>query len=46
MSGVIKDDSVQKMFYGAIGEISENTHTEVFVMEGKKVKDFFEKYRF
>lgn len=43
-SGVIKDDNISKMFYCAKGEYSENPHTEVYVLEGKKVSDFLEKY--
>lgn len=43
-SGVIKDDNISKMFYCAKGEYSENPHTEVYVLEGKNVSEFLEKY--
>ena len=44
MSGVIQDDNINKMFYCAKGEYSENPHTEVYVLEGKNVSEFLEKY--
>ena len=43
-SGVIKDDNISKMFYAVKGEYSENPHTEIFVVDGKKIVHFFENY--
>lgn len=42
LSGVIKDDNIDKLFYCARGEFSEKPHTEVFVLEAKNVIDFLE----
>lgn len=44
LSNVIKDDNITKMFYCAKGEYSENPHTEIFVFEAEKAKQFLENY--
>jgi len=43
LSNVIKDDNISKMFYSAKGEFSESPHTEVYVFDSKKIKEFLEK---
>lgn len=43
LSNVIKDDNISKMFYSAKGEFSETPHTEVYVFDSKKIKEFLEK---
>ena len=39
-SGVIPDDNYQKMFYCIKGEYSEKPHTEVYVFDSQRIKDF------
>ena len=39
-SGVITDDNYRKMFYCIKGEYSENPHTEVYVFDSQRIKDF------
>jgi len=39
-SGVITDDNYQKMFYCIKGEYSEKPHTEVYVFDSQRIKDF------
>lgn len=43
-SEVIKDDNISKMFYAVKGEKNNNPHTEVWVLDSKKINDFFKKY--
>lgn len=43
LSGVIVDDSIDKMFYCVKGEFSEVPHTEVYICSNKKVMTLFEK---
>ncbi len=43
-SGVIKDDNIDKMFYAVKGEISENPHTEVCIINEKNIMNYIEKY--
>ena len=40
MSGVIKDDNIDKMFYCVNGEFSDNPHTEIYVYDSNTVKLF------
>lgn len=40
LSGVIPDDNIQKMFYCIKGEYSDNPHTEIYVFDSKRIKDF------
>lgn len=40
LSGVIPDDNIQKMFYCIKGEYSDNPHTEIYVFDSDKIKDF------
>lgn len=42
ISGVIQDDNINKMFYAARGEYSENPHTEIYVCNGEEVAEFLE----
>jgi len=42
-SGVIKDDSIDKMFYSVKGEFSEVPHTEIYVFDGEFAQKIFEK---
>lgn len=42
LSGVIKDDNIDKMFYAVAGEYSDNPHTEVYVFKGKEFKEILE----
>lgn len=44
LSGVIKDDNIEKMFYCVKGEFSEIPHTEVHILESKNCPKIFEKY--
>lgn len=44
LSGVIKDDNIEKMFYCVKGEFSEIPHTEVYIFEPKNYPNFFDKY--
>lgn len=44
LSKVISDDNINKMFYCAKGEYSENPHTEVYVFDSKKIDDFLKIY--
>lgn len=44
LSKVISDDNINKMFYCAKGEYSENPHTEVYVFDSKKIDDFLKFY--
>ena len=46
-SGVIKDDSISKMFYSVKGEFSEIPHTEVYVFDyfnSQKINNFLQKH--
>jgi len=43
LSGVIVDDSIDKMFYCVKGEFSEVPHTEVYIYSNKEVMTLFEK---
>ena len=40
LSGVIPDDNIQKMFYCIKGEYSDNPHTEIYVFDSKRIRDF------
>ncbi len=42
LSGVIKDDNIDKCFYCVKGEFSEVQHTEVFVLGANEVINFLE----
>lgn len=42
LSGVIKDDNIDKFFYCVKGEFSEVQHTEVFVLGANEVINFLE----
>lgn len=44
MSGVIQDDNMNKMFYGAKGEFSENPHSEIYVFDSTEISNFLENY--
>lgn len=44
LSNVIDDDKMNKMFYCAKGEYSENPHTEIYVFDSKDINDFLENY--
>jgi len=39
-SGVIPDDNIQKMFYCIKGEYSDTPHTEIYVFDSKRIRDF------
>lgn len=40
LSGVIPDDNIQKMFYCIKGEYSDKPHTEIYVFDSKRIRDF------
>lgn len=42
LSGVIKDDNIDKCFYCVKGEVDEIPHTEVFILEETNVINFLE----
>lgn len=42
LSGVIKDDNIDKCFYCVKGEFSDIQHTEVFVLDANEVLNFLE----
>lgn len=42
LSNIIEDDNTNKMFYCVKGEHSENPHTEIYVLDSKKINDFLE----
>ena len=43
LSGVIKDDNINNLFYCVKGEVSNIPHTEAFIMESSKIKNLLEK---
>lgn len=40
LSGVIKDDNINKMFYSVKGFYSDTPHTEIYVYDSKNLKNF------
>lgn len=44
LSGVIKDDNIDKMFYCVEGEFSQIPHTEVYILDGNDSIRCLEKY--
>lgn len=39
-SGVIQDDNISKMFYSVKGEFSDTPHTEIYVIDSKKIDNY------
>lgn len=39
-SGVIPDDNIQKMFYCIKGQYSDTPHTEIYVFDSNRIRDF------
>ena len=42
LSGVIKDDNISDMFYCAEGDFAEIPHSEIYVLEGTKMKNILQ----
>lgn len=42
LSNVIKDDNVTKMYYAVKGDYSEIPHTEIYILDSKKITKFLE----
>lgn len=42
LSNVIKDDNITKMYYAVKGEYSEIPHTEIYILDSKKITKFLE----
>lgn len=44
LSNVIKDDNITKMYYAVKGEYSEIPHTEIYILDSKKITKFLENF--